>query len=227
MKNIILVLTVLLIFNGCVGYKKKNGLVYYEYWDGIDQTRTVPLDDVDYNTFKIIKHDYAIDKKNVYLASSVITGADPVSFKVLSKSYALDDYHVYHEGMKIVGADPKSFSLIDEYKYARDKNNVYDYGKPIQVCDVASFKIIKDSWQVDSKCAYSHSELMKNADVKTFKVLNSYYAKDIKYVYSSTKGVIPGADPHTFEERDGSCLPCAIDKNYCYSYGDKVSCDSD
>lgn len=219
-------LTMLLFINGCAGYRKDNGVVYYEHWNESNGTISTVVEDVDYSTFIELDDVYAKDKNKVYIWASAIPGADPKTFKVLSENYSLDMSYVYYNGMKIIGADPRTFSLIDEYRYARDKFNVYESGKTISVCDVSSFMILEDDWEVDNKCAYSNAEILPGADVKSFKVINYWYAKDRNYVYSNKGRIIKGADPETFKANDGSCNVCAFDKNYCYEYGDRVDCNT-
>ena len=105
--------------------------------------------------------------------------------------YIKKDNAVYYfnESKKIEEADVNSFEVLGETEsYAKDKNNVYFWGKIIANADVKTFKIISEDingYSKDKNNVYIGIQKIEGADPKTFEKIKdtSYYFKDKNNLY--------------------------------------------
>lgn len=216
----------IILVTACTGYQKSGNGVVYKSWNEAWGSSSFIVKGADAASFQSLKGPYAKDKEHVYFRGSPIVGAEPSTFVALSETYAKDSEHAYFEAVVITHANPASFVASSDLNYAKDENDVYILGRPIEACDPQSFRWLKDDWQIDSKCAYRRAKKLPGADPRSFSVINYWYAKDNHQVYSSIRAVIEGADAGTFALANGSCEVCARDINRCYRDGKVVSCDS-
>ena len=86
------------ILNGT--YAKKFHIIHY---------KTIPMYDVDKNSFQILSFDYAKDKNHVYFGDEEIKNADLATFELVGEYFSKDKNHVYYRENILEGADPKSF----------------------------------------------------------------------------------------------------------------------
>jgi hypothetical protein len=210
--------------SACGGYKTNGDTVTYTRCNEGNGCTTSAIKDADPKSFESLRGGYAKDRFRVYFNGAPMTGADPQSFKVLSDIYAKDKTHAYFENEAIAGADSESFVALDDPNYGRDRNDIYIMAQAIGVCDLHSFRWLKDDWQVDSKCAYARGMKLPNAHVESFAVINESYAKDAEHVYSSISNKsIQGADVATFKS-ESFCWSCGRDKNRCYDGPEPAPC---
>jgi hypothetical protein len=211
--------------SACGGYSNRGSAVTFKRCSE-NGCITITVNGADPQTFESLQGDYAKDRRHVYFSGVPIQEADPQSFKVLSDTYAKDKARAYFESKPIPGTDPESFVALSDLNYGRDTNDIYILGNAVGACDPASFRWLKDRWQVDSKCAYGGGTKLPNAQAESFIVLNEWYAKDAEHVYSSVSHkAIEGADAATFRLAEGPCSVCARDKNRCYNAGANASCN--
>ncbi len=93
-------------------------------------------------SFELVKHEWTRDKNYYYVNNFRIVEADYNSFKILTADYAVDKNHVFYRyffnkvGI-VEGADPKTFRIITKYRNrGKDKNGCYFEGKLIDCKDV-------------------------------------------------------------------------------------------
>lgn len=192
---------------------KKGKTYYYSSQFGGDPGSLKPIN----NPLPVgLQFAYAVDASHVYIGSTTITGADPVSFKVISDSGIAQDFTYLYIQDKAVAPAPHSISL-------QWKN---DYGMPsgfrvrsaylasidgkIFMVDVENRQLKQISGDSASvvliEGIYDHPMYFKDR-------LTVYCASQIDYVQ-----VVVGADPATFrsppatEKQDVD----AVDANHKY-----------
>ena len=153
-----------------------------------------------------------------------VAGADPATFKDIGDGYAIDNMHVYYLGFAINGADPATISVIKKWGWSRDSKHIFAGHKPIQACDLETFKFFTDDWQGDSKCVYRFGKVLQSADPNSFEAINFWYGKDNEHVFFDSQ-LIESADANTFHLLPGPCVVCARDKSRCYREKAVVSCE--
>jgi hypothetical protein len=79
--------------------------------------------------------------------------ADAASFEAVTSTYARDKSNVYFFGRPIPGADPSSFELLDRPDVFKDRNHVYLNDQPISD-DPAHFELLDGSLAKDSTSVY-------------------------------------------------------------------------
>jgi hypothetical protein len=205
MKNIFSILALLLL-TGCQGYKIENGKwSLIQHNEGVGRMVT-PVAGADQNSFKPLNAEYAKDSKQVFWETVIIKGADPNSFVCLGQLYAKDNERVFWREREIIGAAPASFQIVDGANlWSRDKQDFYFGEHPLQVIDVASFKIINNGWAKDDKAYYAVPQFSKvgkfDCDYATMKILSDHYAVDKNRAYYGCKP-IEGVDVETFRVTD-------------------------
>jgi hypothetical protein len=216
------------LVSACVlstGYQKKDGSYVYATLDEGRGYVEHPITNIDVQSFRILnKHGYAKDDLRVYYHENTVQGADPNSFMPMSDLYGKDNAHVYYKEKIIPGANPTSFTLFD-IQWGKDSQDVYIQNRPIEACDPTTFVLLEDSWQRDKQCVYRMGSKLPNADSASFVVLNYWFGKDKNNVYYNSPSIIEGADAATFKIREGVCEVCAVDKNGCYRYEERVDCE--
>ncbi len=147
------------------------------------------IEGADLATFEYINGWYSKDKKNVYIATDPIEGADTATFITLP--------------------DSKGF-----FRYAKDKNTTYYGGKPVVYAHAKSFKALLADFGMDDTNLFYEGKIVNGADPATFQFITSqypFYAKDMNQVYVSdyhSSPIIAGADPATF-----TTIPSSDDKS--------------
>ncbi|MBC7836509.1 DKNYY domain-containing protein [Acetobacteraceae bacterium] len=118
--------------------------------------------------------------------------------------YSTDGRYIYVDETVVVGADLNTFVGIGGFRFARDKNYLYYYGKIYNgniIADPGTFTHIGGVFYKDSENVYVFSvdyAQAISADVKTFKSLNDeYYGKDSTRVFFGID-TLEGADPKSF-----------------------------
>lgn len=120
---------------------------------------------------------------------------------------------------KLKNSDVGSFQVLS-MQFAKDKNNIYMFGKIIKKMDASSFEFLFDNntlteaWSKDKNNLYCYDKVVKNIDGKTFCMLNKFWGKDDKSVYSfALKRLCKTIDTNSFKIIDKQK---AEDKNYYY-----------
>ncbi|TRX35332.1 hypothetical protein FNW52_11470 [Flavobacterium sp. ZT3R18] len=229
-KTVFLMVLVLLFISCTSNYKIEGDRVYYQFYcisfaehDGGRINKTA-LKNVDASSFKSLDNSYGSDKSNVYYYEKKIIDANPQSFEIIlfedandsnSFAYSKDENYVFRYGIKINGANPKTFKVLNQIPYSRDDTDYFFEGKPLNVNDVNSLRIITESridfLSIDNKSYYLEDKKYPLADYKSFKYLSSGYFKDNVNVYF-LDSIVKGADPKTFEASGAT----GQDKNYYY-----------
>jgi len=182
------------------GWAKDKNYVYYK---GVIKKYLDP------ETFEVLSYYYAADKSRViYYDIEGIAEIDinPSNFSVLGR-YIKDLNNVYYIDEKIKEVNPSFFELVDEDKeiYAKDKNNVWLYGKIIDGADAGTFKFLYNYYAKDKNNVYYRDEVIESADTETFETVvgekidkrQGVYGKDKVYVYYRGE-IIANADPDSF-----------------------------
>lgn len=162
--------------------------------------------DVDMETFEQLNVFWSKDKNKVFYKWYETDVVDPITFEVINYEVGKDIYNVYwnsqfFEGAHAVkGADPKAFELYSSTGiYGRDQDSVF---------------ILLKSTTADQR--------IYGADPETFQSIAAYYSKDKNNVYYQNKAV-GGADPESFIVYNSHGTDYAIDKDYAYCSGEKLS----
>ncbi len=198
----------------------------------------------DIRTFDVIENLFAKDKEGIWFNGRLCKEIkDIASFEVFPLHkyntdfhYAKDKYNVYsghsatrieYKGYatvlkKLKNSDPSTFKIINDV-WAKDKNNVYWYGKVYKKADATTFEKISEpplTW-VDYARDKNHVYLdngqtvVKGLDGGSFRILNNYWAKDDFVVYSLvTNRIQKNIDANTFNIIDDNGK--AEDKDYFY-----------
>ncbi|WP_221801513.1 DKNYY domain-containing protein [Oceanobacter mangrovi] len=173
---------------------------------------------------------YGKDDKHVYYRGHIIPLADPATFRLLAKNYGADSNRVYIEKKIIEGADPATTVIVQGSKhleYAKDASNVYVNEKPLNPCDLATFRAIEEksfNWSRDDRCVYYDEHTLPNVDASNFRFVKYKYATDGERVYYADK-LLTEANAASFKyERKGNYD--ATDGQNCFMTGKPVACDS-
>ncbi|MGN0003431.1 MAG: DKNYY domain-containing protein, partial [Sphingobacterium composti] len=230
------------------------------------------LNNVDYESFKVLNYIYAKDKDQVFFFSQKIE-ADADSFEVIDQLFAKDKNGIWYNGRIAKIESPSTFEIIytserNETHYAKDQYNDYasstakidqysGYAELLLVLknsDPNTFKVINDVWAKDKNNVYWFGKIYKKADAATFEkiseppltsfdyakdknnvyiangqtikkalhgasfeILDKFWAKDNFVVYClSNKSIIKTIDVETFKIIDNNGK--AEDKDYIYEY---------
>jgi hypothetical protein len=208
-------------------YKISDTKVEYYYWNPMSgKYRVTEVTGADPKSFEQISVNYGKDKKSVFIGAAKIYGADNNTFHQISEFYAQDNKYAYFIGEPLVNSHSKSFERLGN-NWSKDKNNIYYTKNKLDICDLASFRIIPEKFTsraVDEKCYYWKSEQVKEIDRTSFQVLTGDYSKDKNNVYWANI-IIKGADPKTFQVKaDGMYTKLARDKNRCFSGPKQLKC---
>ncbi len=173
---------------------------------------------VDPNSFQILSTNprFAKDASHVYRdGMQLFINIDALSFKMLDQMYGEDNRTVYYDDISnpnyegflpLTGADLATFTSLGDY-YAKDKNNVYDYGRIIQGADVKTFTVLGCYYAKDSQAVYQYGAVVSGANPADFSVPTSSPACDTSssptspqwtYSYTSMPTNV-GIDPSTFQ----------------------------
>jgi len=197
-------------------YRDKNRV--YKYVPEHMFASAIPVIGADPATFKIVtgNNEYdAEDKNHKYKNGEVLTQKMQLSYiedGSLSPYYK-DSESVYFEDTKIIGADFDTFQALsaklaaggNDNEWAKDKNNVYDFGEVVLNADPATFTtvyqgVMKDKNRVylyggDSHLPYSP---VYGVDAPSFVHVGYGFFKDKNYAYDREYNKLLGVDPNTF-----------------------------
>lgn len=144
-----------------MGYKNDGTIVTFHSWNE-GSGHNVKNVDADPKSFEAIDDCYGRDKNHAFFRGNIITNSDGRTFRTLKKGFAADKRYVYTgEGEIIPGADPNTFK-VHSYALVEDKNDFYWEGKPLKVVDKATFKVLGDNDNWDTKWAKDSKSLFKN-----------------------------------------------------------------
>lgn len=140
-----------------------------------------------------------------FVAPIVINNVDFNSFKILNSRYAKDKNHVYSPGpngeIAIEWANPGTFEVIlgnNDY-WGKDKNFVFGGWSKVDGADPKSFQIINESYEKDNASVFSIVTGKMRIDPKTFTIIDSKFIKDTKNVYFSEANYIAKVDLNSFQ----------------------------
>lgn len=114
----------------------------------------------------------------------LLKNAEPNSFIAINEVYGKDANHIFCKTDEIKEADINTFQFTADYRFSKDKNNVY-------FCEISTFG--------DST---NKSYRRLDADPESFMDLPYRYSKDKNHVYWDDN-IIEGADPTTFIVYEG------------------------
>ena len=204
------------------GYARDKGTIYY---NGETVKKQNGDNEVDIKTFEILEGNVAKDKNTVYINGIDYPNVDVNTVKIVKSkddfiNYVKDKNGIYWIGSPDVEAnrhyDKETFEDLGDF-FARDKNYIYYFEKPLKFVDKASFKKLSDSYISDKNGIYYLDKIIKGADKNSFEIMGWGYAKDRNNVYYEDKKV-SGADINTFEVKED----IVKDKNSIYSNGKKL-----
>lgn len=113
--------------------------------------------------------------------------------------YVLDGNFFQIGGTEIAGADPDTFAVIDKH-YAKDINNVYYNGKPVEGARPGSAKLVTSEFNkksadtgfvISNGEVFCYGEVIEGADVASFSYLHGSYSMDKDYLYHYIDTKIP------------------------------------
>lgn len=153
---------------------------------------------------------YAKDNDHVYLEGRMIEGADPATFELLGDvsnrpgfRYGKDAKHVFLAWYRINGADPQSFKIL-RAPYAKDDHTVYCGTVPVDVADVAHFRVIRQvvlrtrSLPLQATYQFAYGAAYKELVAKHARgVTAPAWASDGQYYYLGA-GRVEGVDYRSF-----------------------------
>ena len=103
-----------------------------------------------------------------------------------------------------IEADSDTFEVLSDREYAKDKNHVFRYGRPLKGIDGASYRLLSSShWAVDRNGVYYEDHRVPGADPITFEAIGRTYGRDRSAVYCGTLKM-DGVDPKKFKELSAS-----------------------
>ena len=204
------------------GYARDKGTIYY---DGETVKKQNGDNEVDIKTFEILEKNVARDKNTVYINGIDYPNVDVNTVKIVKSKYDFINYVKDKNGIYWIGSpdveanrhyDKETFEDLGDF-FARDKNYIYYFEKPLKFIDKASFKRLSDSYISDKNGIYYLDKIIKGADKNSFEIMEWDYAKDKNNIYYEDKKV-SGADINTFEVKED----IVKDKNSIYSNGKKL-----
>ncbi|MDT8389287.1 MAG: DKNYY domain-containing protein [Lentisphaeria bacterium] len=152
-------------------YTKDKDKVYYK-WISPGRFWVVELPEADATSFEVLGFNLARDKKNVWWYGKVQSGVDAATVELVRDGFVWKDVQsVWYQHNTIVGADARTFLHIGS-GYYMDKTNVYWGPDPIEGADLATFKVLGDSFvAVDRNMVYRSGERLPQMDPGTCKFI--------------------------------------------------------
>lgn len=83
------------------------------------------------NAYVDLGYGYSEDDWNIYYRDRPIEDVDYDSFRIMYDGYAKDSWNVYYRGVLVAGADSRTF-FVEEDGYARDAWNLYYQGRKVR-----------------------------------------------------------------------------------------------
>jgi hypothetical protein len=111
--------------------------------------------------------------------------ADAASIEAVTSTYARDKSNVYFFGRPIPGADPLSFELLDRAGIFKDRNHVYLNDQPISD-DPAHFQLLDGDLAKDSTSVYWSDGSVLSDDPTHFAIISN---KD-HYLYTKDSRIV-------------------------------------
>jgi hypothetical protein len=215
--------------------KDKNNVYFY--------SREIPADAT---TFKVINELFAQDKNGIWYNGRIAKIEHLNTFEVIKSSkknefhFAKDQFNVYGNAtvkmdkfsgyadllLPLKNSDPTTFTEINDV-WAKDKNNVYWFGKIYKNADAKTFEKISEppltwvDYARDKNNVYiaNGQTFKKGLQGKSFELINEFWAKDNFVVYCvKTARVMKSIDVKTFKVLDEKGK--AEDKNFIYDFKD-------
>lgn len=200
----------------------------------------------DPKTFEVIDNLFAKDKHGIWYNGRQVTINDRETFKIINSSeksnfhFAKNKHHVYASSdakidkfsgyanllSPLKNSDPNTFIEINDV-WAKDKNNVYWFGKIYEKADAQTFEKISEKpltefdYAKDKNHVYINNAqtVKKGLHGGSFEILNEFWAKDNFVVYSLPKQrIMKSIDVNTFKILNEKNK--AEDKDYFYEYRD-------
>lgn len=188
----------------------------------------------DFKTTEILSTHYLKDKDHVYFIKvekagkpQIISGFDVNTFRIIQNEENHEQYFGDINGIyftenaglntppvKIEQVDMNSFAVLNYYLMAKDNNHVYLSGKIIEEVDAQTFQILVAGFFKDKTKVYTSLgglRALSGWDGSSFEVIGysddfwSGYSKDKNRVYYND-AVVTGADPKTFQFKDGKAF---------------------
>lgn len=172
------------------------------------------ISNADPKEFQILPFGYArtattVYRSSLYNGAHILENADPVTFEPINHDYAKDKNTVFCNLKAFKVSDIASFVPVksadgDNYSWAKDKNNIYNFSEhflgivyQIPIGDYDTFEAIDSYYARDKYQVYYKDSIIRNADPQTFKLLEARFSRDKEHVFDEHK-LVEGADPKTF-----------------------------
>lgn len=155
-------------------------------------------------SFTAIDNHFAKDDVQAYLNCKPIAGSNGKTFELTKDNFAKDTAHIYYYGYTgegqhnicILPCDRQSFEILD-YRYSKDKNNVFFLSFTIKGADATTFRILESGYSRDKDDVYFESKKIAGIDVATFEIYKDnelyghdvVYAKDNRFVFMDDKKI--------------------------------------
>lgn len=127
----------------------------------------------------IIKGDnYAIDSDSVYVVNDsrsawIKIAADVSTFEVLAGQFARDKNHIFQMGKPLEGLKP-GFSVISgQHGYAQDDMHIYGPHGIIPDADPETFRMLTKQYSVDAGHVFFEGRNISEADSGSFEVIDN------------------------------------------------------
>ncbi len=118
---------------------------------------------------------YEIRDNKVYYEGDLLKNADVESFQILSHLYAKDKKNVYSFGEIIYEFDVESFEVCftlgndpTPTNYTKDKNSIYYLNVKLEQLDLDTFIALENYYGKDKKLVFFEDHLVEYIDTKTF-----------------------------------------------------------
>ena len=184
----------------------------------------------DVKTFKVLEDLFAKDKNGIWYNGRLAKVEDIESFEIISKNLESKEFHFSKDKFNVYSnittrikfgsyakiltmhknSDPSTFHEINDV-WAKDRNNVYWFGKIYKKADAETFEKISEKPITEFEYARDKNHvyiangitLKKGLHGGSFKILNEFWAKDDFVVYSLyTERIQKNIDVNTFRILD-------------------------
>lgn len=162
----------------------------------------------DVDSFERISYHYSKDKNNIFFENQLLDEIDTDTFEIIEEQYmpaktsdlgyTKDANAVYYNREKMESADSYTFLYLNIASYAKDAENYFYEGEPIENIEYDTYEIINYNNSKDANHVYFDREVIPGADPATFEHIYSFYTKDKNAVFYKLEQM-EDADPATFE----------------------------
>ena len=179
-------------------YTKDKDKVYYK-WISPGRFWVVELPEADATSFEVLGFNLARDKNNVWWYGKVQSGVDAATVELVRDGFVWKDAQgVWYQHEKIAGAAPLTFRHLGSGYYA-DQQRAYWGSIPIDGADLATFKVLRDSFiAVDQSMVYRSGQRLPHIDPGTCKFIlhdpygyqvisdkNGVYLNKLKFLHAA------------------------------------------